>query len=60
MVCDPQLESRYHKIEQAWVKHPFHVAESDKSSHGPAQAAAEILKRHRLGEQELGDLQKRA
>lgn len=50
MVDDQQLESRYHTIEQAWVKGPFRVAESDKYGHGPVQAVAEILKRHRLND----------
>ena len=48
MVNDQQLESCYHEIEQAWVKHPFQVAESDRYSRGPVQAVVEILERHRV------------
>jgi len=46
IVDNKQLEPLYHEIEQAWVKTPFEVAESDKYPHGPAQAVAEILQRH--------------
>jgi len=52
LVNDGQLVSRYHEIEQAWVKHPFLVAKSDKYSHGPAQAVVEILERHRLSDKQ--------
>ena len=46
MVDDGELAPLYHEIEQAWVKKPFEVAESDKYAHGPVRAVAEILERH--------------
>ena len=55
-VDDDQLATRYHEIEQSWLKTPFQVTETEKYPHGPAQAAAEILARHRLSEGELAEL----
>ncbi len=46
VVNDQQLESRYHEIEQAWVQHAFHVAESEKYARGPTQAVTEIVARY--------------
>jgi alpha-N-acetylglucosaminidase len=43
---DKLLGDRYHEIEQAWVKQPFRVAESERYSGGPVKAAAEILEKH--------------
>jgi len=60
MADDEQLTPVYDEIEQAWVKTPFRVAESDKYPNGPVRAAAEVLERHRLGEHELLRLQGKA
>ena len=46
MAGDRELATIYHAIEQSWVKKPFEVAPSDKYSLGPAQAVAEILRKH--------------
>ena len=53
LVSDKELAPIYHEIEQAWVKKPFRVAKSEKYAGTPVQAAAEILKRHRLSGEEL-------
>jgi alpha-N-acetylglucosaminidase len=44
---DQQLGARYHEIEQAWVKQPFRVADSEWYAGGPVKAAAQILQKHR-------------
>jgi hypothetical protein len=44
------LLARYHEIEQAWVKQPCRVAESERYAGGPVKAAAEVLKKHTLAE----------
>lgn len=45
---DEQLGARYHEIEQAWVKRPFRVKESERFAGGPVKAATEIVQKHRL------------
>ena len=47
---DQQLGARYNEIEQAWVKQPFRVAESERYAGGPVKAAADVLQKHRLAE----------
>jgi hypothetical protein len=44
---DELLDARYHEIEQAWVKQPFRVVESERYDGGPVNAAAEVLQKHR-------------
>ena len=56
-IDDEELTPLYHEIEQAWVKKPFKVEKSDKYAGTPAEAAAEVLKKHRLGEAELKQIE---
>jgi len=55
-IRDEELAPIYHKIEQEWVKKPFKVEMSDKYPGTPVEAAAEVLRRHRLTEEELQKL----
>jgi hypothetical protein len=44
---DQLLSARYQQIEQAWVKQPFRVVESERYAGGPVKAAAAVLEKHR-------------
>jgi hypothetical protein len=59
MVDDEGLAPRYHEIEQAWVREPFRVGDSDRYADGPVQAATEVLRRHRLNERQVLKLMER-
>ncbi|MBC8460938.1 MAG: alpha-N-acetylglucosaminidase C-terminal domain-containing protein [Deltaproteobacteria bacterium] len=52
-IKDEELTPLYHKIEQAWVKKPFKVEKSEKYAGTPVEAATQLLRKHRIGEEEL-------
>ena len=52
-IDNTELAARYTEIEQAWVKKPVRIGKEDKFKGTPAEAAANVLVKHRIRQDEL-------